>query len=1670
MYRSIILCFIALVIGSSLQGQMWNGQDTLYGNEWINFDQEYFSIPVGADGIYRLDYSTLLNAGVPVNTINHESFQIFRLGEEIPIYVSGAGTTLNNGDFIEFFGQKNRAEIDRFLFESPEEEMLNPHYSLFTDTVHYFLTWNSNDPAKRFTTVDAGLSDLPAAESWYWHRESLIFKERQVQRTYTEGIAESTFEKGEGFASNFSTNITGEIPVSAPYPSSADSAYFEINMVSSNGFTHDLEIGVDNQTFIEDNFSGYQFKKYTIRKPAASLDNSQQIQISGGTANNDRYALASVILHYPREFNLANTDYFPFEIQGNGSAKYLEMANFNIGDQTILYDFTNHIRHITYTNGNNIQVKLPSFDGNASFALQNTDSGWLPATITPVNFIDYTEADADYIIISNSKLYDDGNGNNLVQEYADYRSSQAGGNHSVLIAEIKQLYDQFSYGIKNHPISIRNFGYFIRQNWSSPRYMFIIGKSRQYDDIRTAQQIAAPENQSYFVPTFGIPGSDNLLLASTTSQVPILAIGRIPATAPQDIKFYLDKIKAHEAGLLSDDDRDRSWRKEIIHLGGGGSPAEQLTLRNHLEQMADIIEQGEFGGNVFSFYKTSSEPVQQSQSEELTNRINSGASIITFFGHSGTGGFDFSIDDPTTYENSGKYPLMFSLGCLSGQIHLDFQSVGEKFIFQEEKAALGFVATTGFGYISALSSAAKKIYELMGTTHYGSGIGEIIQETLVHFDNTPGIPTRTLVQQITLNGDPAFVVAPGIGPDYKFNVADVKFAPDVIDAQRDSFQLSFSIQNIGRAITDSFWIEIIRQFPNESQVLLRKEKIEAPEYETSLNYTFPVLGTAAIGTNRFFIRLDTENEIEEFPIPYGEANNELTNTLQEPGVELYIFANQVTTVYPPKFGITGNNPVTLKSITADPFANSHTYLIQLDTTALFNSPFLKEHNVMAKGGVLSWTPEIELTDSTVYYWRISADTSEGFDIIWDESSFLYLQGQEEGWNQSHYFQHLGNYYNNMEIREDSRRFEYLEDVKFVRIQNGVFPALWPNINFNNTPYGYIAWNESTNGGVYIAVIDSITADPWLNNPPGLYGSRLDNSWAYGWGVFPFSTQTEAEREKVINFLRDTVPSGNYVAIYTIQHENIDYEPEEWAADSLNLGTNLFQILEEQGASQIRSTAATGPLPYVFVYKKDDDAFPVLESVGNLTEPLEVVFDIPGIWDNGSVTSQKIGPASSWETLARKASEIEILDETKLEVYGIREDTSKDLLIEDLIQADTTLNWISAQEYPYLELKFATTDTLLRTSPQLDYWRVFFKGLPDAVMSSNKEFAFHKDTLQQGEPLNLEFTMENVTPYDMDSILVSFKVTDAANNIILKNKRFPPLPGNGEIIGNFSLDTRLLSGKQSMIIQINPEEDQPESNFTNNTGLIDFFVEKDQRNPILDVTFDNERILDGDLVSAKPHIVISLLDENQYLALSDTTQLRILIKKPGAADVNPVHFSSQMMQFYPAEESQLQEQNKAVVEFDPEFTENGLYELIVQGEDVTGNQSGSIDYKISFEVITETSISNILNYPNPFSHSTRFVYTLTGDAPPPYFSIQIMTVSGRIVRTLTQDDLGPLKPGTHQTAYAWDGTDEFGDRLANGVYIYKVTVKDENGQAIDHFQQENTDRFFEKGYGKMVILR
>ena len=59
-----------------------------YGNEWINYDQRYYKIPVHEDGVYRITFNDLANAGIPISGINPQHIQMYANGEPLPIYIS----------------------------------------------------------------------------------------------------------------------------------------------------------------------------------------------------------------------------------------------------------------------------------------------------------------------------------------------------------------------------------------------------------------------------------------------------------------------------------------------------------------------------------------------------------------------------------------------------------------------------------------------------------------------------------------------------------------------------------------------------------------------------------------------------------------------------------------------------------------------------------------------------------------------------------------------------------------------------------------------------------------------------------------------------------------------------------------------------------------------------------------------------------------------------------------------------------------------------------------------------------------------------------------------------------------------------------------------------------------------------------------------------------------------------------------------------------------------------------------------------------------------------------------------------------------------------------------------------------------------------------------------
>jgi len=1676
-FYSLTLFFMLFVTGS--YAQMSDGN---FGDEWIDFDQSYFKMAVAEDGVYRISQAALVQAGVPVSQIATGNYQLFRLGQQVPVYVSASGL-LGTNDYIEFYGKKNRSELDRHLFADPENEMLNPEYSLVTDTMSYFLTWvsGSGNNSLRFVSTSNNLSNPPPAEPFFWYDDLQVYNNVHVKKKETtDGSFFSDYNETEGFGSpsRLVTDYTIK-PVNPVItgPASSFSTRFATNLPAQSG--HTIAITLNNEAPIyEESFSGVKLKKVTAPVTNSLLTNDILVKFDGTGGVNDRHSVGVITLTYPRSFDFGGVTSFAFSVEASTSSKLLNIENFSDAmGSPVLYDQTNGLRiEAIIENGQTRIVLPPSTTDRELILFENNTAITEISNIKNVNFTDYAQEPATYLIISNSRLYNDAQGNNPVADYANYRSSVTGGGFITKIVDVENLYDQYAYGIHRHPLSVKNFVQRVNRQWDDLSYLLIIGKGREYHKIRTPGQVAGAQS-TLFVPTYGYPGSDNMLVSENGQRFPAVAMGRIAATNAEDIAIYLKKVRDLEAVQKNSGQtiEERAWMKQILHLGGGGNTGERDVIRRHLEGMENIVENNVFGGEVTSVFKKNNDPVQQSKSEEIFGRINKGVSMITFFGHSGVGRFDFDIDNPVNYENYEKYPIIFSLGCYSGNIHTSTRGVSERFVYYEDRGAIGFGATTGLGYISGLNPFMSRFYTLAGGDLYGQGMGDILRKTIETYNAANNITLGPLSQQFTLQGDPAVKINPSEGADYVVDRESVKFNPSVINVQESSFKFGFDVLNIGKFIDDSIKIVIEQELPDRSRLVAFETVIKAPENKAKLVLDIPTYGNISIGLNKFYIMVDADNQVEELPALSAEQNNELKIN-GESGISVYITGSGIEPAYPREYAIVGDTiNFTLIARTLNPLGAARNFLFEIDTTELFNSPLIKRSSINQSGGLLKWQPTIDWQDETVYYWRVSPDSiSSNSPINWMNSSFVYSseEGYEknEGWNQSHYFQLADNLYDNLTLEEGSRKMNFADNIRDIRIRNKVYTSDDPPSYFNNGERWNSPFRWTIQSGIQVAVLDGSTAKYWNNSPKDAdgYGDYRSFGHTGRMKVFPFKTNTTEERRDLLNFLVDTIPEGMYVVLYSVQRTlNSDYSPDLWAQDSIDIGYNLFNILEEQGASDVRKLTNRGAVPYIFSYKKGSGK--IKEGIAqDINDVIIVDQGLTGFWFEGTVTSETIGPATNWDELTWK-NEIEAVnsenDTTSISIIGINSTLRIDSIIYDRITTESfSLSNIDANRFPYLKVEYNSSDDIDNTSATLDYWRIKYTGLPDATINAASRFSTSTDTIKQGDILNIEFDVENVTKYDMDSLLIKYTVTDENNNSVIWEEPQSFLNALSALSVTTSLDTKNLIGLQSFRIELNPSRDQPELSFTNNFIDFQFFVDGDQINPLVDVTFDGIHIMNGDLVSAKPEIIVSLKDENQFLALSDTSHMRLLLTYPDQ-NTREILYNDPNLFFSPG----INPKDKAELRYSPTFIQDGIYTLIVQAEDASGNASGSFDYKKSFEVINKRAISEVVNYPNPFSSSTRFVYTLTGDISPDSYKIQILTVSGKVVREITQDEIGPLRIGTHQTDYVWNGTDEYGDKLANGVYLYRMVIKDENGDAYEKINT-NASKYFKQDFGKLVILR
>lgn len=1676
-------------------------QSQSYNNEWIDYSKTYYKFKVGANGLYRINQSVLATAGL--GSVPAEHFQLWRNGQQVPLYTSVQTGVFGVSDYIEFWGEMNDGKPDLQLYRIPDHQ-LNDKWSLETDTAFYFLTVNPSGTNLRLVPTSNSLPTSLTPEPYFIHTVGKYYKDKYhfgYAALVGEAVYSSNYENGEGFTStNIGANVartetfSNLVPYIGP---DAPAPALKINATGDALNPRRFEVRVNTSLVATHVMDYYDYLKANTPLTVANISSGSAVvevkNIPSGTP--DRMVIAKTELVYARQFNFGGANNFVFELAANNSGNYLEITGFNYGSiAPVLYDLTNGKRYIAdILNAPTIRIVLEPSTVARKLLLVTQEASY-PIQVTSLqqrNFVNYglIGNQGDYLIITHPSLLNGSNGTTPVEDYKAYRASAAGGSHNAKVYMIDQLVDQFAFGIKQHPLSVKNFVRWARNTYSSPvKNVFIIGKGLIYIHNRIYE--ANPDLAKLsFVPTFGYPASDNLLVTEGMDEIPKVPIGRLSVIKADEITVYLEKVKQFEQqqAFLSPLIRDKAWMKNVVHVIGANDGALGDALTAAMNRFGDIVKDTFYGANLNTFSKLTTAPVEQANVVKLYNLFEEGLGVLTYFGHSSASTLEFNLDNPQAYNNPGKYPLFILLGCNAGNFYFfnlarlsSFETISEKFVLADQRGSIATMASTHLGIVHYLDIYNSKLMTSASVNRYSNTLGEIMKDGITQvFSLTTqnDFYARFHCEQTTLHGDPAIRLSPSFAkPDYVIEEQLVKVSPSFVSVAETNFTVQAKFMNIGKAISRNIVVEVKRTYPDLSTEVVKRDTIPGIRYIDSLNYTFPIVATRDKGLNKISIKVEADDQVDEI----FETNNTISK-------DVFIFEDELRPVYPYNYAIVNNQNVRFQASTANPLAGMKQYKMEIDTSKLFNSPAKVERTVSSTGGIIEFSPSIPFLDSTVYYWRVGPVVSNG-SPVWNYSSFIYLANHAEGFNQSHYYQH----------KESSTG-------EIVLLPNRVwaFDSIFQNLFARNTifPEGGTQQSEFTvavNGSPYIgggcnynAIIYNVfnpqSLTPWANSFTGPGGSGLYESLPQPCGPrreynFEYSYLDTSGRRKMMNFLSNVVPDGYYV----VARANIPSStpvpaayPDVWRGDTTYYGSgnSLYHILKNQGFAILDSF--NRPRTWIFIYKKNgQNSFqPIYTMAESIYDKLTLLANIKTSDTAGYIMSPKFGRAKQWNQILFKGFTADPpgADSARISLIGINNAGQETELFSGIDPAlqSYDISSISASQYPYLKLRMFARDKQFYTPFQLNFWRITYVPVPEGAIAPNILFQ-HKDTMDVGEPFNFKVAFKNVSHAPFDSLKLKMIITDrnnVANIIPLPRKRALTVYGtaNDTVQIGTLINTASMAGKNTLFIEANPDDDQPEQHHFNNFAFRDFYVKPDSLSPLLDVTFDGVHILNRDIVSSKPDILIKLKDEAKWMILDDTSLVSVQVRYPSGV-LRRFYFSNDTLRFIPAGQAPNTD-NTASANLKPYFTEDGTYELIVTGKDRSSNEAGSIEYRVLFEVINKPMISNMLNYPNPFTTSTAFVFTITGNEVPQNIKIEIMTVTGKIVREITKDELGPLRIGRNITEFKWDGTDQYGQKLANGVYLYRV-VTNLNGKSLDKYKADgdNTDKYFNKGYGKMYLMR
>lgn len=779
---------------------------TFYASNSILATGNWYKFNVVEDGIYIIDFQSLVNAGIDPSTIDPRNIRIYGNGGgmlpeantsfryddlvENSIFVYGQDDgVFNTGDYILFYGQSPH----RWKYNSANHRYI--HYThLYSDVNSYFLSTNLGLGKRTSDRMSVNLTPTNTVNTFddfqFWDLDSInLMKSGSVWYGKTFDIINSYSFPFSFPDRDVSQDVNMKISVAAR---STATSTFNVN---ANGTTSSVIVGT-----IISGYSSEYAKASLLNTNFKSSSSAVNVTISYNKPNSTALGWLDYIELNVRRNLVNGSNQLRFrDMLSTGVGKISDFRISNMTSDVVIWDVTdptNAKRQLFNLNSNIASFIVPS-DTLHEFVAYSSSNYLRPVfsgVVSNQNL--HAIGQIDMAIISPAKFL--GEANRLASFH------RTNDNYKVTVVSPDQIYNEFSSGAQDVG-AIRAFMKMFYDRATSqtdqPKYLLLFGDG-SFDN-----RGRMPTNTNY-IPTYQSANSLNPTASFVTDDyfgmldnsegnssfgLIDIGIGRFPVQKDEDAKMAVDKSihyaakynllsKATDCALSTEVSNFADWKNLICFIADDEDNGLHL---NQADQIATFVDTTFTNYNIDKIY-CDAYPQQTTPGGQrypdvtnaINNRVARSAFIINYTGHGGEIGWGheryLNISDITSWTNSYALPIFITATCEFSRFDdPDRTSAGELVFLNENGGGVCLFSTTRLVYSSSNFELNKEFnnYVFRRINGQPPALGDVMR--LAKRGTDPS-GTNTNNRNFTLLGDPGLKLS---FPQYGVNTGVINNNP-----------------------------------------------------------------------------------------------------------------------------------------------------------------------------------------------------------------------------------------------------------------------------------------------------------------------------------------------------------------------------------------------------------------------------------------------------------------------------------------------------------------------------------------------------------------------------------------------------------------------------------------------------------------------------------------------------------------------------------------------------------------------------------------------------------------------------------------------------------------------------------------------------------------------------